>query len=78
MSEYQGQHRTTNSAFVSTRTSLWYVKMNKYIQEHKLQEAKCRCKKIQITKDSSRYGWDANEGHVAEQSDEWLNYGLGT
>ena len=29
-------HGTTNSVFVSTRTSLRYEKIDKYIQEHKL------------------------------------------
>ena len=31
-------HRTTNSEFVFTRTSLRYGKTNKYIQGHKPQE----------------------------------------
>ena len=47
--------QTLNSAFVFTRTSLRYGKMNKYIQDYKPQETKCRCNRIQIMKNSSDY-----------------------
>ena len=48
-------HRTTNSEFVFTRTSLRYGKINKYIQGHKPQETKCRCKRILTMKNSRSY-----------------------